>query len=206
MLSVVRRRSTTFRPSGMRFISRWVTGVPLPGWMFSAVMTTKSLPSFSMTLPLRTELAMTETTKDLWIGVKMGANSSPAPPWKAHDRLPAGKPMVGFPPPRRPPRAALAAKPDKGGNPSPFRGPGLHRGRVRRPCRLARQRGASACLRDDGADHGRRAAPALSPHLARIRRQEAARRRRDEDLRFRPGLSEPRARRAACAGVHQARM
>jgi len=38
-LSVVRRRSTVFTPSLMRRISRWVTGVPLPGWMFSAVIT-----------------------------------------------------------------------------------------------------------------------------------------------------------------------
>ena len=38
MLSVVRSRSTVFTPSLMRRISRWVTGVPLPGWIFSAVM------------------------------------------------------------------------------------------------------------------------------------------------------------------------
>src|SRR5262249_22483931 len=46
----------------MRRMSRWVTGVPLPGWMFSAFMTAHSLPSISSTLPLRTELAITLTT------------------------------------------------------------------------------------------------------------------------------------------------
>src|SRR5262245_20440617 len=49
----------------MRRMSRCVTGVPLPGWMFSAFMTTHSLPSTSSTLPLRTELAITFTTVDL---------------------------------------------------------------------------------------------------------------------------------------------
>src|SRR5204862_3053046 len=47
----------------MRRMSRCVTGVPLPGWMFSAFMTTHSLPSMSSTLPLRTELAITLTTQ-----------------------------------------------------------------------------------------------------------------------------------------------
>src|SRR5688572_30331561 len=49
----------------MRRISRCVTGVPLPGWMFSAFMTTSSLPSMSSTLPLRTALAITSTTAGL---------------------------------------------------------------------------------------------------------------------------------------------
>jgi hypothetical protein len=42
-------------------MSSWVTGVPLPGWMLSAAMTTPSLPSISTILPLRNELAMTLT-------------------------------------------------------------------------------------------------------------------------------------------------
>src|SRR6201987_2092929 len=45
----------------MRRTSSWVTGVPLPGWMFSAAITTPSLPSISTTFPLRNELAMTFT-------------------------------------------------------------------------------------------------------------------------------------------------
>ena len=57
-------RSVIFTPSEMRRMSRCVTGVPLPGWMFSAFMTTHSLPSRSSTLPLRTELAITFTTVD----------------------------------------------------------------------------------------------------------------------------------------------
>src|SRR3954470_12793870 len=51
--------SEIFTPSPIRRISIWLTGVPLPGWMFSAVRTTYSLPSCSMMLPLRIELAMT---------------------------------------------------------------------------------------------------------------------------------------------------
>ena len=47
---------------------------------------------------------------------------------------------------------------------------------------------------------------ALSAHLARIRRQEAARGRRDADLRFRPRLPQSRTRGAARAGIHHARM
>src|SRR5262249_26450743 len=45
----------------MRRTSSWVTGVPLPGWMFSAAITTPSLPSISTIFPLRNELAMTFT-------------------------------------------------------------------------------------------------------------------------------------------------
>ena len=55
-------------------------------------------------------------------------------------------------------------------------------------------------------DARRRARPPLSPHLARIRLQEAAGRRRAEDLRFRPRLPQPRARRAASPRIHHARM
>ena len=36
----MRRISDTFTPSEMRRMSSWVTGVPLPGWMFSALSTT----------------------------------------------------------------------------------------------------------------------------------------------------------------------
>ena len=49
-------------------------------------------------------------------------------------------------------------------------------------------------------------AHALSPHLAGIRRQEAAGRGRDAHLRFRPRLPQPRARAAACARIHHAGM
>jgi hypothetical protein len=42
----------------IRRMSIWVVGVPLPGKKLSALSTTRSLPSISRTLPLRTELAM----------------------------------------------------------------------------------------------------------------------------------------------------
>src|SRR4051794_27608476 len=42
----------------MRRMSICVVGVPLPGKKLSALSTTRSLPSISRTLPLRTELAM----------------------------------------------------------------------------------------------------------------------------------------------------
>ena len=47
---------------------------------------------------------------------------------------------------------------------------------------------------------------ALSAHLAGIRRQETAGGGRDTDLRFRPGVPQPRARPPACAGIHHAGM
>ena len=46
----------------------------------------------------------------------------------------------------------------------------------------------------EALSHRRRSPHGLSPHLAGIRGQEAARRRRDEDLRFRPRLPQSRAR------------
>ena len=52
---------------------------------------------------------------------------------------------------------------------------------------------------------GRRAR-ALPPHLAGIRHEEAARRRRGEDRRLRPRLPQPRARAAARAGIHHGRV
>ena len=73
---------------------------------------------------------------------------------------------------------------------------GFRRGRGRDPAGLARQRGASARLRDASCiGAGRRAGAALPAHLAGIRLQEAAGGRRDADLRLRPRLPQPRARR-----------
>ena len=53
---------------------------------------------------------------------------------------------------------------------------------------------------------GRRAASALSAHLAGICLQEAAGRRRDAHLRFCPRVPQSRARRPASSGIHAARM
>ncbi len=87
-----------------------------------------------------------------------------------------------------------------------FEEQGLHRGRAGLPAGLARQRGAPARLRTelDRPDLSTRAA--LSAHLARVRLQEAAGGRRGEDLRLRARVPQSRARRAARARVHHARM
>ena len=87
------------------------------------------------------------------------------------------------------------------------RGAGFHRGRIRRAAGLARQRSPSACLRrPTGSPTGGARATALSAHLAGIRLQEAPGGGRAAHLRIRPGVPQPRARRAARAGIHHAGM
>src|SRR4051812_20269223 len=124
----------------MRRISRWVTGVPLPGWIFSAVMTRKSLPSFSRTLPLRTELAITETTKPPQIHVFAGGYSRGA--------IRGQNALVDGPKPCRPAAPAAPAGAVEDRYPRPFRGSRLHRGGVRGAGRIPRERDPFACFRD----------------------------------------------------------
>ena len=87
-----------------------------------------------------------------------------------------------------------------------FAEPGFRRGRYRDAAGVAGQRGPSPRLRDRGAVGQLASAPALSPHLAGIRLQEAAGGRRDADFVLRPGLPQPRARPLASPGIHDARM
>src|SRR5262245_19040238 len=123
----------------MRRISKCVTGVPLPGWMFSAFMTTQSLPSTSSTLPLRTELAITFTTADLsrvllahepWmsLGLRRRAAGSPNRFGAFYRRFPVT--------PRPGPRPQTTVQ--KPAEPSPWWHPDRHRDR--RPFLLARGR------------------------------------------------------------------
>src|SRR5580693_5211036 len=73
----------------MRRTSIWVTGVPLPGWMFSAATMTPSLPSISTILPLRSELAMSLTASSTFSASNLAA------PYRS-----SGFPLVIFSKPR----------------------------------------------------------------------------------------------------------
>ena len=193
-------------------MSRCVTGVPLPGWMFSAFMTTHSLPSRSSTLPLRTELAITLTTVDLSASVRAvqepSARRSGGRLAKSVGRFlqafsgiakeqlsPCQKPATDQSPwwhaghPRRPPAVPAGARAHQGGAARLVRGPGLHRGRDRRAAGVARQRDAPARLRHRADRPGWHPSAALSPHLARVRLQETAGCRRGADLHVRAGAS-----------------
>ena len=201
-------------------MSSCVTGVPLPGWMFSAKRTTYSLPSLSTTLPLRRELAITFTGAILnWAYWRTGCEKPSAAPYtifraaashlrdfepRDHDRCLA---LVDAPCPRRPPPATDPAQRHCR---APIRDWFADRDfveiRDRRPADLARQRDASVGLFDRGDPPRRHAPAALSSHLAGIRLQEAAGRRRNAHLQFRHGLAQPRARPPAPSGIHHDRM
>src|SRR5580700_655800 len=119
--SVVLNRSDIFTPSAIRRTSSWVTGVPLPGWMFSADTMTPSLPSISTILPFRSELAMTLTVSSRFLAQIRAQHSDPEPDRHIFPRLYAHKDMPELPP---------AA--------SPFWAPQVHADR--RPVLMARAR------------------------------------------------------------------
>src|SRR5208282_624373 len=182
--SVVLNRSDIFTPSAMRRTSIWVTGVPLPGWMFSVATMTPSLPSISTILPLRSELAMTLTASSTFSGSNLAA------PYRSSGFLlvifsqrrgqgHGGHPflaVLGPKGPCRPPAGAIGAGPDRRRAAGLVCGCGFYRGRDRRAPGLARQRDAPVCLRHGAFGAGRFPLAALPAHLAGIRLQEAARR------------------------------
>ena len=127
--SVVLKRSESFTPSAIRRTSIWVTGVPLPGWIFSVETMTPSLPSISTILPFRSELAMTFTGfLDDFGRVAIGAQHSDPEPAIATYFL---KPLF-------PQAFACMDMPESHPAASPFWAPHVHADR--RPFLLARGR------------------------------------------------------------------
>src|SRR5262245_41126799 len=194
--------------------------------MFSAFMTTHSLPPMSSTLPLRTELAITLTTVASL--PRAGHSKPPAPRRReagqievaafyrllspspsrkrtlAHARKP--KPVVA---PRQAPGPApvpAGAKPHQGRHPHLVRDPGLRRGRHRGAAGVPWQRDAPLRLRHRADRPRRRPPPPLPAHLAGVRLQEALGGGRGANLHLRSSLPQPRARPFAPPGLHHARM
>src|SRR5579862_1519966 len=218
-VSWVRKRSIVLVPVRMSFISTWAKAPPLPGWTVSRLRTTNSLPSSSRTTPglislapifmaLRRSDEITQGTGGWRASYQFGGveGSLAARPCHArrlrHERTPglaSGKPRAPPPVPRRP-RAHHQRRQRL------VRGGGVHRGRYAGAAGESLHGAASPGLRHDAGDAGGRARPALSPHLARIRHQEAAGGRDGAHLPARPRLPEPRAGGRPRAGIHDARM
>src|SRR5437588_7640926 len=171
-------------------MSRCVTGVPLPGWMFSAFMTTHSLPSRSSTLPLRTELAITFTTVDHSLRLRgdraafvpqrrqallksagrfLQAFSRTAKEQRALANACSAKLLVAPRGPRRPPAVPAGARTHQGGAAPLVREAGVRGGGDERAAGVARQRDASRRLRHRADRPGWHTPAALPPPLARIR-------------------------------------
>src|ERR1700729_1740735 len=126
--SVVLKRSASFTPSAIRRTSIWVTGGPLPGWIFSVETMTPSLPSISTMLPFRSELAMTFTGSSA-VGLSFGAHHTDLEP----DRhiFPCISSWISD-------HKAMAKTPTIAPAASPFWAPHVHADR--RPFLLARNR------------------------------------------------------------------
>ena len=129
-----------------------MTGVPLPGWMFSTDTMTPSLPSISTILPFRSELAMTFTAfLDGWWHDFGAQHTDLEPDRQLFSLLTALRQghaarsarflaFLGPPRPCRSPADSAGAGADRGGAAGLVRRAGLHRGRDWRAAGVARQR------------------------------------------------------------------
>ena len=208
-------------------MSRCVTGVPLPGWMFSAFMHDAQLAVDVQHVAFAHRACDNLDHVDLSAsgglralkraGAAAGSPNRVGAFYRPFPRIAKKQPS----PCREPAQQSPWWRPDRHADRRPFllargrirralralvRGAGLRRGRDRRPAGLARQRDPPACLCHRADRHRRRAPAALSAHLAGVRLQEAAGGGRGEDLHLRARLPQSRARRAAPPGVHHARV